>query len=93
MDKQQLLNQQSPPWMSSNKPIATNPTPEWVDKTLNDGERIIPIQIERTPNKTPVTPSLGPQPFYGANKSQTTGFDTLNMASVNMNSQQGILKT
>lgn len=79
--------------MSSNKPIASNPTPEWVDKTPNDGERIIPIQIERTTNKTPVTPSLGPQPFYGASKSPTAGFDSPNMASVNINSQQGSSRT
>lgn len=73
MDKQQLMHQQSPPWMSSNKQ-QSNPTPEWVNtsQVSNPGERRIPIQIERTPTKTPgltpMTPNLCPQPFYGVNK-------------------------
>lgn len=74
MDKQQLMHQQSPPWMSSNKQ-KSNPTPEWVNSpqaAASQGERRIPVQIERTPTKTPgitpMTPNLCPQPFYGANK-------------------------
>lgn len=81
MDKKQLMHQQSPPWMTSNKQ-QSNPTPEWVNspQVLIQGERRIPIQIERTPTKTPsitpMTPNLCPQPFYGANK------NPINAASV-----------
>lgn len=70
MNKQQLMHQQSPPWMSSNKYQPSNPTPEWVNSP--QGERRIPIQIEgnvtKTPSLKPLTPNLCPQPFYGSNK-------------------------
>lgn len=75
-DKQYLLSQQSPPWMSS-KPVAD--TPEWVNRDEIDNfiqqtrlmhaqtlpkEHVVPISMEMTP-KTPATPNYGPTPFYG----------------------------
>lgn len=70
-DKQYLLSQQSPPWMSS-KQIALD-TPEWVNRDEVDNfiqqtklmhtpnEHVIPISME----KTPTSPNFGPTPFYG----------------------------
>jgi hypothetical protein len=81
-DKQYLLSQQSPPWMSS-KPGTAEIAPEWVNRdevdnfinqarmmasppTVGPKEHVIPISFERTPVKTPITPGFGPTPFYGA---------------------------
>jgi hypothetical protein len=74
-DKQYLLNQQSPSWMSSKQ--GSIDTPEWVNRDEIDNfiqqtramhmqtptEHIIPISVERTPTKTPT--NFGPTPFYG----------------------------
>lgn len=77
-DKQYLLTQQSPPWMSSKQ--GPMETPEWVNRDEIDNfiqqtrlmhaqntpkEHVIPIAIEKTPTKTPATPNYGPTPFYG----------------------------
>lgn len=74
-DKQYLLTQQSPPWMSSKPSMET---PEWVNRDEIDNfiqqtrlmhappkEHVIPIAVEKTPTKTPATPNYGPTPFYG----------------------------
>lgn len=75
-DKQYLLNQQSPPWMSSKK--LTSETPEWVDRDEIDNsfttqpnrsaprEHVIPITFEKSPVKTPNF--AGPIPFYGSSQ-------------------------
>jgi hypothetical protein len=74
-DKQYLLSQQSPPWMSSKNSAID--TPEWVNRDEVDNfiqqarqsaglrEHVIPIAFEKSPNKTPSTPGFGPTPFYG----------------------------
>lgn len=84
-DKQYLLSQQSPPWMSSNR-NATD-TPEWVNRDEMDNfiqqtrlmqtpqsagpsEHVVPMSVERTLNKTPATPGFGPTPFYGSAQAQ-----------------------
>lgn len=77
-DKQYLLSQQSPPWMSS-KP--NTDTPEWVNRDEVDNfiqqarmmqqtpqaaeprEHVVPISFERSP-------TFGPTPFYGAGPQQ-----------------------
>jgi hypothetical protein len=85
-DKQYLLSQQSPPWMSSSKPTsAREVAPEWVNRDEVDNfiqqarmmqspigqkEHVIPISFENTPTKTPATPGFGPTPFYGATQQQ-----------------------
>lgn len=78
-DKQYLLSQQSPSWMSS-KPSMD--TPEWVNRDEIDNllqqarnmhmtqfagpkEHVVPISIEKSPTRNPTTPGLGPTPFYG----------------------------
>jgi hypothetical protein len=84
-DKQYLLSQQSPPWMSSKPNIDT---PEWVNRDEVDNfiqqarmmqstpqaaeprEHVVPMSFERSPSKTPATPSFGPTPFYGAGQQQ-----------------------
>lgn len=33
-------------------------------------EHFVPMSLERTPIKTPITPGFGPTPFYGANQQQ-----------------------
>lgn len=80
-DKQYLLQQQSPSWMSSKQNSCD--TPEWVNRDEVDNfiqqarmmqsplspvarEHVIPIAVEKTPSKTPATPGFGPTPFYGA---------------------------
>uniref|UniRef100_A0A336MSD8 CSON005970 protein n=1 Tax=Culicoides sonorensis TaxID=179676 RepID=A0A336MSD8_CULSO len=100
MDKQQLMNQQSPPWMSSNKAQANkDPAPEWVNspqaisqQNNNQNERRIPIQFERTPTKTPgltpMTPNLCPTPFYGAGKSPVSAAAVVNAFEPTFNSPQ-----
>jgi hypothetical protein len=82
----QLLNQLSPPWMSSKQ--QPKESAEWTHRAGGDGERLIPIQLERTPTKTPVTPSMGPQPFYGA-KTPTGGYETPNYNLSSANTTQG----
>lgn len=84
-DKQYLLSQQSPPWMSSNRNPAD--TPEWVNRDEIDNfiqqtrnmqtpqsagpnEHFVQMSVERTPNKTPGTPGFGPTPFYGTAQAQ-----------------------
>ena len=81
-DKQYLLTQQSPPWMSTKK--SGIDTPEWVNRDEVDNfiqqtrnmmlagpkEHVIPIAVEPTPTKTPATPNFGPTPFYGAGQQQ-----------------------
>lgn len=84
-DKQYLLSQASPPWMSSSKNSAD--TPEWVNRDEVDNfnqqsrgmqtpqsagpkEHVVPISFEKTPNKTPSTPGFGPTPFYGTAQAQ-----------------------
>lgn len=71
-DKQYLLSQQSPSWMSSKQNALD--TPEWVNRDEIDNfiqqtklmhsqapnEHVIPISME----KSPVTPNFGPSPFY-----------------------------
>lgn len=81
-DKEYLLSQQSPSWMSSKKTM-TPETPEWVNRDEVDNliqqarmmqtpqsagprEHVIPIAFE----KTPATPGFGPTPFYGAANQQ-----------------------
>jgi hypothetical protein len=66
-DKQYLLSQQSPPWMSSKKTIET---PEWVDRdeidhfahmeTRQPREHVIPINVEKS--------NISPMPFYGSSQ-------------------------
>lgn len=85
-DKQYLLSQASPPWMSS-KPGTADATPEWVNRDEVDNfinqarmmaspppvgpkEHVIPMSVERTPGKTPITPGFGPTPFYGGTQQQ-----------------------
>lgn len=84
-DKEYLLSQQSPSWMSSKKTM-TPETPEWVNRDEVDNfiqqarmmqpqstaprEHVIPISFEKTPTKTPATPGFGPTPFYGAANQQ-----------------------
>lgn len=81
-DKQYLLNQQSPPWMSSKK--SQLDTPEWVNRDEIDSsfaaqqtraaasaqqqprEHVIPIAVEKSPVKTPNF--AGPMPFYGTSQ-------------------------
>lgn len=79
-DKQYLLSQQSPSWMSSKQ--NARDTPEWVNRDEVDNfiqqarqatgprEHVIPISLEKSPNKTPATPGFGPAPFYGAANQQ-----------------------
>lgn len=84
-DKQYLMSQASPPWMSSNKNAAD--TPEWVNRDEVDNfiqharvaqtpqsagvrEHAVPISFEKTPSKTPSTPGFGPTPFYGTAQAQ-----------------------
>lgn len=81
-DKQYLLSQASPPWMSSSAKPNPTETPEWVNRDEVDNfiqqarimqtpqsagprEHVISVLMEKTPNKTPVTPGFGPTPFYG----------------------------
>jgi hypothetical protein len=83
-DKEYLLSQQSPPWMSTKKALET---PEWVNRDEVDNfiqqtrlmhtpqsagpqEHFVPMSVEKTPVKTPITPGFGPTPFYGANQQQ-----------------------
>lgn len=83
-DKEYLLSQQSPPWMSTKKALET---PEWVNRDEVDNfiqqtrmmqtpqsagphEHFVPMSLEKTPIKTPITPGFGPTPFYGANQQQ-----------------------
>lgn len=83
-DKQYLLSQLSPPWMSTRQ--GSTDTPEWVDRDEVDNflqqarsmqspmsagfmEHVIPMGLEKTP-KTPATPGFGPTPFYGAANQQ-----------------------
>jgi hypothetical protein len=85
-DKQYLLSQQSPPWMSSSKP-AGEVAPEWVNRDEVDNfiqqarmmqspqmvgqkEHVIPISFEKTPTMAPMTPGFGPTPFYGGAQQQ-----------------------
>lgn len=66
-DKQYLLSQQSPPWMSSKKPVDT---PEWVNRDETDHfaqmetrqpkEHVIPISVEKS--------NISPMPFYGSSQ-------------------------
>jgi hypothetical protein len=81
-DKEYLLSQQSPPWMSSSKQQKPLETPEWVNRdevdnfinqvrqSTNPREHVIPIAVEKTPAKTPITPGFGPTPFYGSSQHQ-----------------------
>lgn len=80
-DKEYLLSQQSPQWMSTKKSLDT---PEWVDRDEIDNfiqqtrlmhtpgprEHVIPLSFEKTPSKTPMTPGFGPTPFYGSAQQQ-----------------------
>lgn len=85
-DKEYLLSQQSPSWMSSKKTM-TPETPEWVNRDEVDNfmqqvrlmqppqsaairELVVPISFEKSPSKTPATPGFGPTPFYGAANQQ-----------------------
>lgn len=86
-DKQYLLSQQSPPWMSSSKPGLNEVAPEWVNRdevdsfihqarmmasppTVGPKEHVIPMSVERTPTRIPITPGFGPTPFYGTTQQQ-----------------------
>lgn len=67
-DKQYLLSQQSPPWMSSKK--TSIDTPEWVDRDETDHfaqmeprgprEHVVPINVEKS--------NASPMPFYGSSQ-------------------------
>ncbi|XP_063699776.1 uncharacterized protein LOC134830281 isoform X2 [Culicoides brevitarsis] len=80
MDRQQLMHQQSPPWMSSSKYQTSGSTPEWVNS--NESDRRVPIEVEnsstRTPSLKPMTPNLCPQPFYGSNKKHLDAATVIN---------------
>lgn len=81
-DKEYLLSQQSPSWMSTKQ--GSVDTPEWVDRDEMDNfirqtrlmspssarEHVVPVSFEKTPNRTPSTPGFGPTPFYGASQQQ-----------------------
>jgi len=82
-DRQQLLTQLSPPWMSSKSPKPD--PPEWAHR--DEGERMIPIQIDRSP-RTPVTPNLGPQPFYGVPSPALGGHESPSFGHVNPSQPQ-----
>jgi len=81
-DKQYLLAQQSPSWMSS-KPtsaaVGTESTPEWVNRDEIDSfiqqarmatggprEHVIPIAFDKSPSSA----GFGPTPFYGTSNPQ-----------------------
>lgn len=74
-DKQYLLSQQSPPWMSTKQNSLD--TPEWVNRDELDNfiqqtrmmhaqptEHIVPMSVEKTPTSSTI-PNYGPTPFYG----------------------------
>ena len=38
--------------------------------TVGSKEHVIPMSVERTPTRTPITPGFGPTPFYGTTQQQ-----------------------
>jgi hypothetical protein len=78
-DKQYLMSQQSPSWMSS-KQLSLD-TPEWASRDEIDNfiqqtrlmqEHNVPVAFDKSPMKTPMTPGFGPTPFYGTPQHQIT---------------------
>lgn len=83
-DKQYLLSQQSPQWMSTKQ--SSLDTPEWVNRDELDNfiqqtrlmhaqpkEHVVPIAVEKTPTPTTM-PNYGPTPFYGTPQQHINNF-------------------
>lgn len=80
-DKQYLLSQQSPPWMSTKQ---SSDTPEWVNRDELDNfiqqtrmmhaqpkEHVVPMAVEKTPT---TMPNYGPMPFYATPQQHINNF-------------------